>query len=163
MALANSDVTWLQKQVQQHLVTRWGSPAVALTPSTSEVHLGASLLWHKQDPLFQRSPKQCSSLPLTCDATFPPLWIGVHFIQQVQIKLLGNIHRAGACGSPACARWACLRKTLTELLLSRVELEQDLAGHKYTIASLHADRARREKMYQVGNLREVVWESKGLV
>lgn len=94
---------------------------------------------------FRATPTQCSSLPLTCAATSLPLYIGVHYIQQVQIRLLSNIHRAGACGSPASAHGACLRKTVTELLLSGVGLEQDLAGHKYITASLNMDGTGREK------------------
>lgn len=65
--------------------------------------------------------------------------MGVHYTQQVQIRLLSNIHRAAACGSPASAREACLRKTVTGLLLSGVGLERDLAGHKYITASLNMD------------------------
>lgn len=68
-----------------------------------------------------------------------PLYIGVHYTQQVQIRLVSNIHRARACVSPASAHEACLRKTVTELLLSGVGLERDLAGHKYITASLNMD------------------------
>lgn len=68
-----------------------------------------------------------------------PLYISVRYIQQVQIRLLSNIHRVQVCGSPASAHRACLRKTVTEPLLSGVGLERDLAGHKYITASLNMD------------------------
>ena len=103
------------------------------------------ILWHKQDPPFSEPP-----WPLTCVATSLPLFIGVHYIQQVQIRLLNNIHRAGACGSLASTHGACLRKTVTEMLLSRVGLELDLAGHKYIKASLNLDRTRGEKWIRWG-------------
>lgn len=74
-----------------------------------------------------------------------PLHIGVHYIQQVQIRLVSNIHRAGARGSAASAHEACLRKTVTEPLLSGVGLERDLAGHKYITASLNMDNTGGEK------------------
>lgn len=82
---------------------------------------------------------------VTCAATSLPLYIGVHYIQQVQIRLLSNIHRAGAFGSPVGAHGACLRKTVTELLLSGVGLEQDLASSKYITASLNMDGTGGEK------------------
>lgn len=92
------------------------------------------------DTMQQPAIDLCSYLP----PSLPP-YIGVHYIQQVQIRLLSNIHRAGACGSPASAHEACLRKTVTKLLLSGVGLEQDLAGHKYITASLNVDSTGGEK------------------
>lgn len=63
----------------------------------------------------------------------------------MKIRLPTYIHRAQACGSPASAHEACLRKTVTELLLSGVGLEQDLAGHKYITALLNTDNTGGKK------------------
>lgn len=98
MALRSSDVIRLESWLQQHLVTRPGRPAVAFAPSTSR---GARLVTQTGPP-FCRDPPIQHQQP-AFDPPPSPLVLGVRYIQQVQIRLVSNIQRAGATGSPASA------------------------------------------------------------
>lgn len=100
MALMSSDVIRVLKHRSSN--TSLFAEVALLLPLPPQP-LKVPILWCKQDPLFQLSRpssthRKHSSLPLTRAATSLPLYTGVHYIQQVQIRLRSNIHRARPVG-----------------------------------------------------------------
>lgn len=77
-----------------------------LPPQPPEVYI----LWRKSDPFFLHShPCTACCWPAQLPPSLPP-YIGVHFILQVQIRLLSNIHRARTHGSVSQCSWGMYKQ-----------------------------------------------------